>query len=150
MQMPEYDISNDLSFIENVLELHNKVFNEGRDTAYNSKEEWLRRIANGGYFVFCRKAEIVVGYAVCDIVENEDFKIWLAGVDPEFRKKGIWKMLYENVKQHAQSEGREHMLLNTFPSKFPAMYSFLLSVDAEIYRKEMVDGGEKYYAKIPI
>jgi ribosomal protein S18 acetylase RimI-like enzyme len=150
MKISEYEISNDLNFIDDVLELHNRVFDEGRETIYNSKEEWLRRIADGGYFVFCKKDSVVVGYAVCDIVENGDFKIWLVGVDSGFRKQGIWSMLYENVKNHAQSEGRTHMLLNTFPSKFPAMYSFLRSVNAEIYKKEMVDGSEKFYVKIPI
>lgn len=148
--MSEYQISNDLGVVDEVLQLHNKVFDEGKETVFNSKEEWLRRITAGGYFVFCRKESKVVGYAVCDIVENGDFKIWLVGVDPDFRKQGIWTMLYEDVKQHAQSEGRSHVLLNTFPSKFPAMYSFLQSQNAEIYMKEVVDGAEKFYAKIPI
>jgi hypothetical protein len=35
-------------------------------------------------------------------------------------------------------------------TKFPAMYAFLQSVGAEIYKKEMVDGAEKFYTKIPI
>lgn len=150
MKKSEYQISNDLSVVDEVIKLHNKVFDEGKETVFNSKEEWLRRIDAGGYFVFCKKGSVVVGYVVCDVVENGDFKIWLAGVDPEFRRQGIWTMLYEDVKQHALSEGRSYVLLNTFPAKFPAMYSFLQSQDAEIYKKELVDGSEKCYAKIPM
>jgi len=145
-----FEISTDLDFVDAALVLHNVVFDEGRETLYNSKKEWLRRIAAGGYFVVCIEGSAVVGYAVCDVVENGDFKIWLVGVNPAFRKRGIWTLLYENIKQHVQAEGRTHMLLNTFPSKFPAMYAFLQSVGAEIYKKEMVDGEEKFYAKVPI
>jgi len=148
MNQPEFQITNDIRLVPDALILHDKVFAEGLETLFNSKEEWLRRINNGGYFVVCTSGSAVVGYAVCDITETDDFKIWLVGVDSDFRQQGIWTLLYTNIIKHALSESRSHVLLNTFPAKFPAMYAFLQSVGAEIYEKKLVDGDEKYYAKI--
>jgi len=150
MNETEFEISNDLENIDDALELHNKVFDENQQTIFNSKDEWLRRLGAGGYFVVCTSDTQVIGYAVCDVVENGDLKIWLAGVEPDFRKQGVWTRLYENIVQHAKSEGRTHVLLNTRPSKFPAMYSFLQSQNAEIYKTEPSEEGEKFFAKIPL
>jgi|GEM_PF-5135477 len=150
MNVTQFKISNDLQFVDGALALHNKVFDEGRQTLFNSKEEWLRRISDGGYFVVCTSSTQVVGYAVCDVVENGDLKIWLVGVEPDCRKQGIWTRLYENIVRHAKNEGRTHVLLNTRPSKFPAMYSFLQSRNAEIYKTEPSEEGEKFFAKIPL
>lgn len=150
MNVTQFEISSNLEGVDDALTLHNKVFNEGRQTLFNSKEEWLRRIGAGGYFVVCKSDTQVVGYAVCDVVENGDLKIWLVGVEPDFRKQGIWTRLYKNIVQHAKNEGRTHVLLNTRPSKFPAMYAFLQSVNAEIYKTEPSEEGEKFFAKIPL
>lgn len=150
MESTELEIGNDLSLIDKTLKLHNDVFEEKSETVYNSREEWIRRINNGGYFIYCKAGSEVVGYAVCDVVENGDLKIWLAGVDSKFRKQGIWSRLYEGIKSHAVEEGRSYILLNTKPTRFPAMYAFLQSKNAEIYKKEMHDGEEKVFAKIPL
>jgi ribosomal protein S18 acetylase RimI-like enzyme len=150
MNATEFEISNDLERVNDALALHNEVFDEGGQTLFNNKNEWLRRIGAGGYFVVCKSDTQVVGYAVCDVVENGDLKIWLVGVKPDFRKQGVWTKLYENIVRHAKNEGRTHVLLNTRPSKFPAMYSFLQSMNAEIYKTEPAEEGEKFFAKIPL
>jgi hypothetical protein len=43
-----------------------------------------------------------------------------------------------------------HILLNTKPTQFPAMWNFLQENKAEVYKREMTEDGEKYFLKIPI
>ena len=146
----EYTLHSEHSYIDDALELHNLVFQEPNQTLYNSKAEWEKRIAAGGFFLVCLHDDQVVGYVVCDVVESGELKIWLAGVQPEFRQQGIWSKLYAQVVSHAKAEGRNSVLLNTFPKKFPAMYAFLQSQGAEFYKTQEVDGFEKVFARIQL
>jgi hypothetical protein len=63
---------------------------------------------------------------------------------------GIWQSLYSNVKKYALSMNYTHILLNTKPTQFPAMWNFLQENKAEVYKREMTEDGEKYFLKIPI
>lgn len=89
-------------------------------------------------------------FTVCDITTEGDFKIWLAGVAPEVRGKGVWSKMYSDVVSHAKENGYEYILLNTFPKKFPMMFSFLQKMNAEIYKEDQVGGFDKIYARIKI
>jgi GNAT superfamily N-acetyltransferase len=144
------EVSSDLRFMEDAIKLHDKVFNETEQSLYNNKDEWLRRINSGGYFVMVNEGESTKGFTVCDVTHEGGFKIWLAGVDPEARGKGVWTTMYKDVVAYAQGKGYEYILLNTFPKKFPMMFSFLQKVGAEIYKEEQVGGFDKVYARIKI
>jgi len=148
--LPKLETSNDLRFLESAIELHDKVFNETKQSFYNNKDEWLKRITNGGYFVVVNDGEYTKGFTVCDVTSEGGFKIWLAGVDAEARGKGVWSKMYDDVVMHAREKGYKYILLNTFPKKFPMMFSFLQKMNAEIYKKEQVDGFDKVYARIKI
>jgi ribosomal protein S18 acetylase RimI-like enzyme len=147
---PKLEVSSDLKFVEGAIQLHDKVFNEIEQSLYNNKDEWLKRINNGGYFVVVNEGDSTKGFVVCDVTNEGDFKIWLAGVDPEARGQGVWSKMYDDVVSHAKENGCEYILLNTFPQKFPAMFSFLEKMNAEIYKEEQVGGFDKVYAKIKI
>lgn len=157
MKSPEFspaplrrEVSNDLSFIADAIKLHDMVFGETDPSLYNNKDEWLKRINTGGYFVVSKEGEVIDGFAVCDLTSEGDFKIWLAGVDPKAQNKGVWSGLFGDIVDHAQKKGYEYILINTFPKKFPAMYSFLQKMNAEIYNAEQIDGVKKIYARIKI
>jgi GNAT superfamily N-acetyltransferase len=147
---PEIEISNDLHFIDDAIELEGNVFKDTGRSLYSNKDEWLHRISNGGYFVVAKEGESVKGFAICDITNEGDFKVWLAGVDPNTRGKGVWSIMYGEVTAYAKEKGYKYILLNTFPKKFPMMFSFLQKMNAEIYKEEQVDGFNKVYAKIKI
>ena len=144
------EVSNDLQFVDGAILLHDKVFNETDQSLYNNKDEWLKRINNGGYFVVVNKGESTKGFTVCDVTNEGDFKIWLAGVDPEARGKGVWSKMYDDVVAYAKEKGYEYILLNTFPKKFPMMFSFLQKMNAEIYKEEQIGDFDKVYARIKI
>lgn len=146
----ELDISTDLRFVDDAILLQNKVFNATEPSSYNSKDEWLKRINNGGYFVVVNEGGIIKGFAVCDVTSKGSFKIWLAGVDSEARGRGIWSKMYQAVADYAQEQGYQYILLNTFPKKFPIMFAFLQKMRAEIYKEETVDGFDKIYTRIKI
>lgn len=147
---PKLEVSTDLRFVESAIELHDKVFGEKEQSLYNNKDEWLKRINNGGYFVVVNEGESTKGFTVCDVTNERDFKIWLAGVDPEARGKGVWSKMYTDVVAYAKEKGYEYILLNTFPKKFPMMFSFLQKMNAEVYKEEQVGGFDKVYARIKI
>ena len=147
---PKLEVSSDLRFVGDAIKLHDKVFNETEQSLYNNKDEWLKRINSGGYFVVVNESENTKGFTVCNVTTEGDFKIWLAGVDLEARGKGVWSTMYSDVVTHAKEQGYEHILLNTFPKKFPTMFSFLQKMNAEIYKEEQVGGVDKVYARIKI
>lgn len=149
-ELPKLEMSTDLRFVDSAILLHDKVFGEKEQSLYNNKGEWLKRINNGGYFVVVNEGESTKGFTVCDLTDEGDFKIWLAGVDPEARGKGIWSKMYTDVVAYAKEKGYKYILLNTFPKKFPMMFSFLQKVNAEIYKKEQVGSFDKVYARIKI
>lgn len=149
-QSSKIEVSNDLRYMRDAIKLHDKVFNEAGHSLYNDENEWLKRIQNGGYFVAANNGETIKGFTVCDVTDEGDFKIWLTGVDPEARGEGVWSKMYEEVVTHAKAKGYKYILLNTFPKKFPAMFSFLQKVNAEIYKEEHVGDFDKVYAKIKI
>lgn len=147
---PKTEISRDVRFIESAIALHNKIFNETEPSMFNDILVWKKKISEGGYFVAATTGEEVMGYAVCDITPEGEFKVWLAGVNPEMRGRGLWSQLFANIVEFAKAKGYKHVLLNTFPKKFPMMFSFLQKMHAEIYKEEEIDGYRKVYTKIKI
>lgn len=144
------DDSYELSLIGEAIKLHDEVFSLKEKSRYNDKNEWVKRIQNGGYFVACVDGQKMKGFAICDVTPEGEFKIWLAGVDKSERGKGIWLQIYQEIIFHAKEESYESILLNTFPEKFPEMFSFLQKINAEIYKKEEVGGFNKVYARIKV
>ena len=150
-ERPEIILSRDLTFIQTAIELQNKVFGpQPENSPYNNKDEWIKRVSNGGYFVVARDAQGVKGFAVCDITREKEFKIWLAGVDNESRGNGIWSKLYQDIVIHAKKSGHQYILINTFPEKYPIMFSFLQKINANVYKEENVEGFKKVYARVSI
>jgi GNAT superfamily N-acetyltransferase len=148
--MEQVTVSHDTQLISEAIILNNQVFSQTHTSLYNDRDEWDKRIKNGGYFAVALENKQVIGFAVCDKTKDGDFKIWLAGVAQAARGKGIWSTLFKDVSQYASSQGYSYILLNTFPEKFPTMYAFLQKKKAIVYKKEQVDGFEKVYARIPL
>lgn len=149
--IPQLEISNDILFVDEAILVHDKVFGiQDEHLLYNNKDEWLKRIREGGYFIVVTANQVVKGFAVCDITQQNDFKIWLTGVDKDTRGQGIWSKMYKDIVKHAKKKGYKYILINTFPKKFPMMFSFLQKVNAEIYKQENILGFDKVYTKIMI
>lgn len=143
-------IVQDLQYIDEAIRLHDVIFDAHEQSKFNNKEFWTEKINTGGLFVVaCGDEGKVIGFTVCD-KEDADFKVWICGVHSSARGKGVWQEMWNAVKLFAKEKGYTYILLNTFPERYPAMYSFLQKENAEIYKKEETDKGEKYFAKLYI
>ena len=77
-------------------------------------------------------------------------KVWICGVLPNARGKGVWSEMWNAVKEFAKNKGYDYVLLNTFPERFASMSKFLQKEHAEVYKKEQTDTGEKVFTKLYI
>ena len=54
------------------------------------------------------------------------FHIWLAGVSESHRQCGIWSDMLERTTTIATERGFRYLSIATFPSRFSAMYTYLI------------------------
>lgn len=94
---------NQLDDLDKVLELSILVFEPPLENIkkYHDKSDWLIKIENGGLLVSAWDNERVVGFSICYPKEGK-FHIWNVGVLKEYRKLGIWKMMYEEIEKFAK------------------------------------------------
>jgi ribosomal protein S18 acetylase RimI-like enzyme len=85
---------------------------------------WKEKMENGVLVVGCHKNKLV-GFAL-SYAKSTDFHIGNVGVVEEFRKKGLWKMMYEETLRFAVNNGYKSISLNTYKDKFPGMYNFCI------------------------
>ena len=60
----------------------------------------------------------------------------MCGVDQEYRRKGLIKLLMNESFQQAGKEGYLYVTINTYKDKFPAIYSYLTNYGFKEYKKE--------------
>ena len=143
-------IIQDLQYVDEAIKLAEEVFDIYGQTVFNNKKVWLRRIEQDGFFVvICDDEGKVVGFTICD-KHQMDLKVWICGVLPNARGKGVWSDMWNAVKEFAKNKGYDYVLLNTFPERFASMSKFLQKEHAEVYKKEQTDTGEKVFTKLYI
>jgi ribosomal protein S18 acetylase RimI-like enzyme len=119
-----------------VLQLAEEVFkpNKEEKQKYHKKSDWQEKLDNG-LLVSAFVGEKIVGFAICYKKEN-DLHVWNVGVLEEYRKNGIWRMMFEEVMKFAKNKQFKTLSLNTYKEKFPGMYNFCKSESFVEYATE--------------
>jgi len=110
---------------------------------YHNKQDWLKKIKDGGLLVTAKQDRQMAGYAIC-YREDQIFHIWNVGVLESYRGQGVWKKIYETIHQYATKNGFSQLTLNTFKSKFSSMYSFCLKQGFVEYK---IEDGKSFFTK---
>ncbi len=133
---------NKVEDIDEVLALSYKIFTPSpeENKKYHNKDDWIDKINNHGLLVTAWDGDKIIGFSIC-YSKHETFHIWNVGVLEEYRRHGIWKMMYEEIKKFATKENFETLTLNTYKSRFPGMYNFVLKNGFTEYKTE----GEKSF-----
>jgi len=133
---------NQIKEFEKALEVSNQVFEPSPEELqkYHDKNDWLNKINSGGLMVGAWDDKKMVGFSICYPKEGK-FHIWNVGVLKEYRKLGIWKMMYGEIEKFAKERRFDQLTLNTYKVKFPGMYRFVLDNGFTEYKTE----GEKSF-----
>ncbi|KXK26389.1 MAG: Acetyltransferase (GNAT) family protein [candidate division WS6 bacterium OLB20] len=134
--------------LSRALDLAETVFTPGEEDReqYHNRKDWEERIANGGLFLTAYSEGTFAGFALCTRKPGDRFHIWITCVDEEFRRKGIWRRLYENILDYALFSGYRTLTLNTNEQRFPEMYAFMRAEGYDITAtEEQADGTVKTF-----
>lgn len=74
--------------------------------------------------------------------------LWMAGVDENFRDKGILTALMQTGLEEIKKRKYEEITVNTFPEKFPIMFSFLQKHGFIEYKDEQKEWNGKEIKKV--
>lgn len=133
---------NELKELGEALEVSNQVFEPSAEELqkYHNKNDWLTKINSGGLLITACVDKKIIGFSIC-YPKKESFHIWNVGVLKEYRKLGIWKMMYEEIEMFAEKKKFNQLTLNTYKVNFPSMYNFVLYNGFVEYKTE----GEKSF-----
>jgi len=133
---------NQIEDLDKTLEISIQIFEPSPEELqkYHNKNDWLNKINHGGLLVTAWDYKKMVGFSICYSKEQK-FHIWNAGVLKEYRKLGIWRMMSDEIEKFAKEKDFKHLTLNTYKTKFPDMYAFVLDNGYEEYKTE----GEKLF-----
>ena len=128
---------NKIDDLDEVLPVAEEVFkpNLQEKEKYHNKSDWLDKIMDGLLISAVIDSEIV-GFAICYKKEN-DLHIWNVGVLEKYRKNGIWRKMYKEIVNYANSQHFQTLSLNTYKEKFPGMYSFCKNENFDEYLTEI-------------
>ena len=136
---------NDIDDLDEAIDISNQISvpSPAEAEKYHNKQDWLKKIIDGGLFVTAKQDGQMAGYAIC-YREDRIFHIWNVGVLESYRGQGVWKKIYETICQYAAEKGFERLTLNTFKSKFSGMYSFCQKHGFVEYK---IEDGKSYFTK---
>ena len=109
----------------------------------HDRNDWLDKINNGGLLVTAWNDKNMVGFSIC-YPKEWAFHIWNVGVLKEYRKLGIWKMMYEEIEKFSKKKKFDQLTLNTYKAKFPGMYNF---VSDKGFTKYKTEGEKSFFTK---
>ena len=136
---------NDIDDLDEALDISNQISvpSPAEAEKYHNKQDWLKKIEDGGLLVTAKQDGHMAGYAIC-YREDHVFHIWNVGVLEDFRGLGIWKRVYETIYQYAIKNGCDQLTLNTYKSKFSSMYSFCIKHGFVEYK---IEDAKSYFIK---
>ncbi len=123
--------------VDSALDVSKKVFEPSKEELlkYHDKTDWLNKINSGGLLVTAWDDKNIVGFSIC-YPKEKILHIWNVGVIKDYRKHGIWKMMYEEIEKFANKKKFDQLTLNTYKDKFPSMYNFVLNNGYTVYKTE--------------
>ena len=106
------------------MEVAEEVFNPTLEEKqrYHQFTTWQERMEKG-LLIVGRCGEKIVGFAI-SYPKETDFHVWNVGVLSDYRKMGLWQMMYKKTEEYAISKGYKTISLNTYKDDFPSMYNF--------------------------
>lgn len=131
--------------LDEAIDISNQIFvpSPAEALKYYNKQDWLKKIEDGGLLVTAKQDGHMAGYAIC-YREGHVFHIWNVGVLESYRGQGVWKKIYETIYQYATKNGCNQLTLNTYKSKFSGMYSFCQKNGFVEYK---IEDGKSYFVK---
>lgn len=110
--------------LDQVLQVSEEVFKPSPQERekYQKKSDWLEKM-NDGLLISAVVDDKIVGFAIC-YKKERDLHIWNVGVLSGYRKRGIWRRMYEEIIKFATKNNYLEVSLNTYKDKFPGMYGF--------------------------
>ncbi len=111
MEIIDFDVLENLPEIERMGDL---AFNQ----SFYSMQELARRLGRGfileKYWAnIAREKELNLGFQISYAFSKESTYLWLLGVIPEFREKGIASKLIDKQIQNSMLEGHKKIVLKT-------------------------------------
>ena len=136
---------NDVDDLDQAIDISNQISvpSPAEAQKYHNKQDWLKKIEDGGLLVTTKKDRHMAGYAIC-YREDRIFHIWNVGVLESYRGQGVWKKIYERILDYAVKAGCDQLTLNTYKSKYSSMYSFCLKQRFVEYK---IEDGKSYFIK---
>lgn len=128
------------SDLPQVMQLCAKIFNpllQGLDKN-EDKGIWSKNYEQGGLLLGAFVEKQLVGF-IFFYEKNPGSKsihCWMDGVDEQFRKQGVFTSLMQSGMDELKKRGYAYLTINTFPEKFPAMFSFLQTHGFTQYKEE--------------
>jgi ribosomal protein S18 acetylase RimI-like enzyme len=136
---------NKLEELDEVLEVSKKVFNPTpeEEEKYHNKEDWLKKIKNDGLLIAAKDRDSIVGFSIC-YSKDSGFHVWNVGVLKDYRRFGIWKIMYEAIIKFANQKDFKQLTLNTYKNKFPNMYAFCVTNG---FKEHKTEKGKSFFIK---
>lgn len=131
--------------IDEAIGLSNVIFEPSLEEIqrYHNRDDWLKKINNGGLLVTAWYGKKMVGYSYC-FPERPKLHISSVGVLKEYRRLGIWKMMHEEIVKFGIKNSFKNLTLNTHKEQFPEIYAFCVSNGYEEYK---TDGKKSFFIK---
>jgi hypothetical protein len=158
------DILNNNDLVDGAIDCSKEVFQPSRESEikYHNKEDWLRRIQNGGILVVAKMDGKTVGFTICDVRASESQKnlhIWLSGVLRSHQGKRIFSSIHKNILEYVKNYNSQqsnkdekfaNVTLNTGEDRFPSMYAFCKLNGYQIINTENTENGIKTFLQLPV
>lgn len=130
-----------LEYLDDALFVSKVIFEPTliEEEKYHNKEDWKKKIENGGVLVIGKVDGKVVGFIVAYKTADEVMHVWNAGVLSEYRKLGIFSNMFEELAVKSRQDGIKKMTLNTIEQKFPEMYKYVINKGFVEYEREWVE-----------
>lgn len=141
---------NDIGTIDEVINLSIDTFRPKtiqEEEKYHSRKDWIEKISEGGLLISAFDGKKCIGFSFTYEREPESKHIWIVAVDKDYRKKGVWKHMYQKTLDWSKKLGTKKITINTYKDKFPNMYKFLLNNDFNIYREKAITSTNKELTK---
>ncbi len=127
--------------LEDALRVSRIVFEPtpAEEEKYHKKEDWERKIREGGLLVIGKVDGKVAGFIVAYKTADEVMHIWNAGVLSEYRKLGIFSNMFEELSVKCKQDGIKKLTLHTIEKKFPEMYRLVINKGFVEFEKEWIE-----------
>jgi GNAT superfamily N-acetyltransferase len=112
---------------------------------YSDLEELKSRLSDTGHIIKAVEDAEILGFTAGYPINSITYYLWISGVFPHYRKRGVAKDLLDYLEKMVREEGFQIMRVKSM-NQFKAMIHFLINNDYLISGYE--DNGNSWKSKI--